>query len=424
GYFHRKLTLSSYFFIGKFELLLPVCYTLKSKRVTIMSMKQFSVGESDFKNVITGNFYYVDKSLFIKEIIDRGNKVILIPRPRRFGKTLNISMLKYFYDCCPESLSRLRGTPSLEDNKPVSPGNNYKSLFSSLAIAGAGPQYLEKMGHHPVIFLTFKNIKEPDWETCLDKMKSLIQKEYLKHDYLLIGTSLKPAEQDYFKKIMNLKGTLGDYEDSLEYLLIFLNRYYGEKVVILIDEYDAPVHAGFSHQYYKEIIGFTRNFLCGGLKDTGQYLEKGVITGVMRIAQESIFSGLNNPGVFTLLAEEFNDKFGFTSEEVETMLIDFDLRGRYNEIQQWYNGYNFGGRIIYNPWSITNFLDSKAKELKPYWINTSDNEIVENLLSGGGKELKIELEQLLRGEGIEKPIDENIVLRDVGTDEDCCGVSC
>jgi len=378
--------------------------------------KTIAVGESDFKKIISGNYYYVDKSLFIKEIIDRGETVILVPRPRRFGKTLNISMLKYFYDCCPEDLPLAPDTPT-PGSKPVTPGNTYKSLFSSLAIADAGPQYLEKMGKHPVIFLTFKNIKEPDWETCLDKIKSLIRKEYLKNDYLLAGTGLKPEEKDYFKKIIKLKGSLGDYEDSLENLLIFLSRYYGRKVVILIDEYDAPVHAGFIKQYYKEIISFTRNFLCGGLKDTGQYLEKGVITGIMRIAQESIFSGLNNPGVFTLLSGNFNDKFGFTEKEVETMLKDFDALDRYEDVQHWYNGYNFGGRIIYNPWSITNFL-ANEKELKPYWVNTSDNEIIENLLSKGGKELKEELEVLIRGETIEKAVDENIVLKDVDTDED------
>jgi len=375
-------------------------------------MKKIAVGESDFKNLITGNYYYVDKSLFIKEIIDRGNRVILIPRPRRFGKTLNISMLKYFYDCCPEDLPLVPDTLA-PDTKPVTPGNTYKSLFASLAIANSGPQYLEKMGQHPVIFLTFKNIKEPDWETCLDKIKSLIQEEYLKHDYLLAGTGLKPPEQDYFKKIIYLNGTLGDYENSLAKLLIFLSRYYSRKAVILIDEYDAPVHAGFTNQYYKEIIGFTRNFLCGGLKDTGQYLEKSVITGIMRIAQESIFSGLNNPGVFTLLSEAFNDKFGFTENEVETMLRDFHAIDRYDDVQRWYNGYNFGNRIIYNPWSITNFLDNGGKELKPYWIDTSDNEIVETLLSKEGKELKEEMEQLLRGDSIEKAIEENIVLKDI-----------
>jgi len=377
-----------------------------------MSMKQFSVGESDFKNIITGNYYYVDKSLFIKEIIDRGNRVILVPRPRRFGKPLNISMLKYFYDCCPEDLPQFTDTP-VPGSKPVTPGNTYKSLFASLAIADAGPKYLEKMGKHPVIFLTFKNIKEPDWETCLDKIKSLIQGEYAKHYYLLKCKELLPHEKDYFQRIIDLKGNLGDYENSLEKLLIFLCHYYGRKAVILIDEYDAPVHAGFNRGYYDEIINFIRNFLCGGLKDTGQYLEKGVITGVMRIAQESIFSGLNNPGVFTLLSEEFNDKFGFTEKEVEKMLEDFDVLDRYDDVQRWYNGYNFGGRIIYNPWSITNFIDSGGKELKPYWIDTSDNEIVENLLSKEGKELKEEMEQLLLGEYIEKAIDENIVFKDI-----------
>jgi hypothetical protein len=377
-----------------------------------MVMKKIAVGESDFKNLISGNYYYVDKSLFIKEIIDRGDRVILIPRPRRFGKTLNISMLKYFYDCCPEDLPRVPGTPHA-DSKPVTPGNSYKSLFSSLAIVGAGPQYLEKMGKHPVIFLSFRLIKEKTWKSCLGKIKDLIQDEYVRHDYLLDSPLLKPTEKKYFQKIIDLKGDEGNYENSLGKLLIFLSRYYDKQGVILIDEYDAPVHAGFTHQYYKDIIGFMRNFLCGGLKDTGQYLEKGVITGIMRIAQESIFSGLNNPGVFTLLSEEFNDKFGFTEKEVETVLTDFNVFHRYDEVQRWYNGYNFGGRIIYNPWSITNFLASAGKELKPYWINTSDNEIVETLLSKEGKELKKEMEQLLRGESIEKAIEENIVLKDI-----------
>jgi hypothetical protein len=382
-----------------------------------MGMKKIAVGESDFKKIISGNYYYVDKSLFIKEIIDRGETVILIPRPRRFGKTLNISMLKYFYDCCPEGLPRFPGTPAA-DSKPVTPGNSYKSLFSSLAIASAGREYLEKMGQHPVIFLTFKNIKEPDWETTYRKIQKLIQDEYIKHDYLLDSPKLKSLEKEFFEGIIHLNGDREDYENSLGKLLVFLSRYYDKQGVILIDEYDAPVHAGFTNRYYKEIIGFMRNFLCGGLKDTGQYLEKGVITGIMRIAQESIFSGLNNPGVFTLLSEEFNDKFGFTEKEVETMLTDFDVMDRYDDVQRWYNGYNFGGRIIYNPWSITNFLASVGKELKPYWINTSDNEIVENLLSKGGKELKEELEVLIRGETIEEAIDENIVLKDVDTDED------
>ncbi len=358
-----------------------------------MKMKKLPVGKSDFKQIIEENYCYVDKSLFIKEIIDKGDTILLIPRPRRFGKTLNLSMLKYFYDCCPQ--------------------NEVGTLFDSLAISKAGQPYLDKMGKYPVIFLSFRDIKEMEWETCFDKIQGIIQDEYLKHDYLLNSPKLKSPEKDYFKGIIRRKATKGDYERSLEKLLIFLNRYYGERAVILIDEYDAPIHAGFNHGYYDEVVNFTRNFLCGGLKDTDQYLEKSVLTGIMRVAKESIFSGLNNPGVYTLLAEEFDDKFGFTEEEVENLLRDFDIFHRYDEVQEWYNGYRFGNRVIYNPWSIINFLGSKAKKCKPYWLNTSDNQLVYSLLSRGGIELKEELEQLIRGEAIEKAIDENIVLKQV-----------
>jgi hypothetical protein len=370
-------------------------------------MKKLPIGRSDFKKIITQNYCYVDKTLFIKEIIDKGDDILLIPRPRRFGKTLNLSMLKYFYDCCPE-----------EGAKGTGSTNSYKKLFDSLAISKAGKEYLDKMGKHPVIFLSFRTIKEPDWETCRSKIKQLIHDEYSRHRCLLKSKELIPSEKDYFKKIIGLKGNKGDDENSLEKLLIFLNRYYGERGVILIDEYDTPVHAGFNHGYYDEIINFIRNFLCGGLKDTDQYLEKSIITGIMRIAKESIFSGLNNPGVYTLLSEEFDDKFGFTEKEVEALLKDFNLLDRYAEVQKWYNGYRFGEKIIYNPWSIINFMGSKRKKLKPYWINTSDNKMVEGLLSKGGKELRKELEQLIRGETIEKAIEEDIVLKDIDADED------
>jgi hypothetical protein len=375
-----------------------------------MKMKKLPVGVSDFKDMVTNDYYYVDKTLLIKEIIDKGDKILLIPRPRRFGKTLNLSMMKYFYDCCPQARS-----PGAE--AAGTPGNSYKKLFSSLAISKAGQPYLDKMGKHPVIFLSFKTVKELDWESCLDKIKQLIRKEYSRHYYLLKCRDLIPPEKDYFKKIVDLAGNKNDYENSLESLLIFLNRHYGERAVILIDEYDAPVHAGFNHGYYDEVINFIRNLLCGGLKDTDQYLEKSILTGIMRIAKESIFSGLNNPGVYTLLSKEFDDKFGFTEPELETLLTDFNLLHCYDGVQEWYNGYRFGSRVVYNPWSIINFLGSEEKELKPYWINTSDNAIVESLLSREGKELKEELEQLIRGQTVEKAIEENIVLKDISRRE-------
>ncbi len=377
--------------------------------------KKLPIGISDFRDMITGDYLYVDKSLFIKEILDRGDKILLVPRPRRFGKTLNLSMLRYFFDCVPDSTP---SDPVPQGRQEAAAANSFKSLFDSLAIMKAGRAYREKMGAYPVIFLSFRSIKELDWESCYSKTKQLIQKEYLKHNYLLDSPKLKSQEQDYFKKIINLEGDKGDYGNSLENLLFFLNRHFGKRVVILIDEYDAPVHAGFNHGYYEKIINFMRNFLCGGLKDTDTYLEKSVLTGIMRIAKESIFSGLNNLGVYTLLSEEFNNKFGFTENEVEDLLKGFQLLSKYDGVRDWYNGYRFGGTVIYNPWSIINFLGSKSKELAPYWLNTSDNRIVDTLLSRGGKELKEELELLVRGESIEKIIESNIVLKDVPVVED------
>jgi len=379
-------------------------------------MKKLGIGISDFKEIITEHYYYVDKTLLIKEIIDRGDKILLLPRPRRFGKTLNISMLKYFYDCCPETISAENALHP-EKIKQLVPGYNQDNLFDSLAIQNAGPEYTAKIGQYPVIFLTFKDIKEREWDTAYSKIKKLVRQEYARHYYLLQSKELLPFEKDYFQQIIDLKGDKGDFESSLGNLLVFLNRFYSKRVVILIDEYDAPVHAGFTCNYYDDIINFMRNFLCGGLKDTDRYLEKSVLTGIMRIAKESIFSGLNNLGVFTLLSEEFDDKFGFTEREVEQMLKDFDVFHMVDQVQQWYNGYNFGEKTIYNPWSIINFLASKGKELKPYWLNTSDNQIVETLLSREGKELKKEMEQLIRGESVEKAIEENIVLKDIFTRE-------
>ncbi len=381
-------------------------------------MKKLPIGISDFKDVISNGYYYVDKTLFIKEIIDSDHKILLLPRPRRFGKTLNMSMLRYFYDCCPTAWAPesnlLPPIPAVENQ----PRNTYEHLFASLAINEAGQEYLDKMGKYPVIFLSLRDIKDSNWESCLDSLKKLIQEEYSRHYYLLKSQKLMPHELEYFQKIISLTGNTSDYTHSLKNLLIFLTRFYNERAVILIDEYDAPVHAGFTQGYYEEIINFIRIFLGGGLKDTDQYLEKGVVTGIMRIAKESIFSDLNNLGVYTVLAEDFCDFFGFTEPEVKKMLEDFQVLDMIEQVQLWYNGYCFGGRVIYNPWSIINFLRSKGKEFNPYWINTSDNKIVDVLLTKRGLELKRELEQLVRGETIEKAIEENIILKDISTDED------
>ena len=247
-----------------------------------MKTKRLPVGISDFKDIISGNYLYVDKSLFVQEILDRGDKILLIPRPRRFGKTLNLSMLKYFFDCCPATGN------IVADSDDGSALSNH-ALFNSLAISKAGDEYMNQLGNHPVIFLSFRSIKDNNWKTCINKLKQLIRKEYLKHKYVLDSPLLDEVEKVYFNRILHMEDNEGDYENSLESLLIFLNRYYKKRVVILIDEYDAPVHAGFSFDYYDQVINFMRNFLSGGLKDMDQYLEKSVITGIMRIGKESIF---------------------------------------------------------------------------------------------------------------------------------------
>jgi hypothetical protein len=359
-------------------------------------MQKLPVGLSDFKEVIEGNYYYVDKSLLIKELIEQADKALLLPRPRRFGKTLNLSMLRYFFERGGED------TPTGEAGR----------LFRHLKIWQAGEEYTRRQGKYPVIYLTFKDVKEANWESALAKTKRLIQNEFLRHEYLREAPELRAEEREYFAGIVSLKASQSDYEDSLKQFCDYLARYHHQKVVLLIDEYDTPIQAGYVNGYYTEVVGFMRNFLSGGLKDN-PHLEKGVLTGIMRIAKESIFSGLNNLGVFTLLRPEFVSAFGLTEAEVEQALRDFNLFDRYENVRNWYNGYIFGNHVIYNPWSIINYLNSADKEFRPYWLHTSDNAIVEQLLTRGGKELRQELESLIAGECIEKPIEENIVFAEI-----------
>jgi hypothetical protein len=354
-------------------------------------MQKLPVGLSDFKRVIEDNYYYVDKSLFIKELMDQGAVAMLIPRPRRFGKTLNLSMLRCFFEKTAEDTSH---------------------LFRHLKIWQAGEEYTSQQGKYPVIYLTFKDIKEANWPSALEKIKRLIQEEFLRHNYLRNEQALEPEEQGYFDGIANLTASQSAYEDSLKKLSRYLARHHQQQVILLIDEYDTPIQAGYVNGYYKEVIGFMRNFLSGGLKDNPN-LGKGVLTGIMRMAKESIFSGLNNLSFYTLLRSEFSTAFGLTETEVEKALRDFQLTGQYENIRSWYNGYTFGDQTIYNPWSIINYFDSADKELLPYWVNTSDNAIVEQLLTRGGTELKSELESLIQGGTIEKPIEENIIFRDI-----------
>jgi len=362
----------------------------------VSKKKKLPVGLSDFKRVITDNYYYVDKSLFIRELIDQGAQALLIPRPRRFGKTLNLSMLRYFFEKTEE---------------------DHSALFHHLKIWQAGEEYTRHQGKYPVIFLTFKDVKESTWESALEKIKRLIQEEFSRHRKARNAGPLNSGREEYFGSIINLTASQGAYEDSLKTLCGYLAQYYGKQVILLIDEYDTPIQAGYVNGYYSEVIGFMRNFLSGGLKDN-VHLEKGVLTGIMRVAKESIFSGLNNLGVFTLLRREFSSCFGMTESEIQNALLDFDLMSQQDEVKAWYDGYVFGDQVIYNPWSIINYLNSADKECHPYWVNTSDNAVIEQLLTRGGAELQADLESLISGEGVEKSIEESIVFSEIEHSED------
>ncbi|MBF0240351.1 MAG: AAA family ATPase [SAR324 cluster bacterium] len=347
------------------------------------------IGISDFKKLReTKGLYYVDKSLFIRDVLEKPAEVILLPRPRRFGKTLNLSMLRYFLEKTPES---------------------HAPLFHGLAIEHY-PELMARQGQYPVVFLTFKDVKESSWDACLQKLGQLLSALYRQY-WEAAHAQLAPEEKAVYERVLHKTSLPGELETALAALMQLLRRATGQKVFLLIDEYDAPIHAGFQHGYYDNVILFMRNLLSAALKDNID-LEKGVMTGILRVAKESIFSGLNNPGVYSLLNEDFSSYFGFTEPEIEQIVTDFSVE-QPQALRDWYNGYVFGRQVIYNPWSILNFLDRSERQFQPFWVNTSANELVRDLITLSDSDLQHQVETLLAGGTIFAPLDDNIVLRDI-----------
>ncbi|BBE30396.1 hypothetical protein OSSY52_05370 [Tepiditoga spiralis] len=348
--------------------------------------KRLPIGRSDFKSLIDDNMYFVDKSMLIKEVIESGD-VLLITRPRRFGKTLSQSMMKYFFD--------------------ITQNNEY--LFKNLKIYKEKNIIEKHLNKHPVIYITFKDLKSNN----LKKMHALLTMElsrlYLKHKYVL--EVLDNEEKIIYDKIMGREALDADYENSIRSLSEYMERYYGKKVIILIDEYDTPIQQAYLHGYYDEIISLIGNLFGMALKDN-VYLEKAVLTGITRVSKESIFTGVNNLEVSTVLNELFNNKYGLTKEEVEKILKYYELEYEENEVIDWYNGYNFGGVEIYNPFSIVTLAKNKGK-IGPYWMNTSGNFLVKQLIKQGSAELKDKIEKLINGEEIESTINETMVYGDL-----------
>lgn len=350
----------------------------KEKEVMDLRDKRpLPIGISDFKTVIEENYYYADKTDMIGDILDDRAMVTLFTRPRRFGKTLNMSMIKYFF-----------GIENTEENK---------KLFDGLSISNK--EYMKEQGQYPVIFISFRNIEEENWEDCYFEIKNIISRTYNEFEFLR-GT-LNQSELAEFDSIW-LKKEKADWKGSLKNLTRYLYKYYDrKKVVVLIDEYDTPIIQSYQEKYYKKLISFFKRFYGDVMKDN-EYLQFGIMTGILRIAKEGIFSGLNNLKVNTIFSEKYSEYYGLTEEEVLEAVKYYDMEYEMQDIRKWYDGYQFGKSEVYNPWSIINFLNER--ELKAYWIGVSGNSMINDLLSKGDRHIVENLEKLFNEEIIYKVV--------------------
>lgn len=354
-------------------------------------MKSIGIGESDFKGLRIRDNYYIDKTLFIKDILDNESRVILITRPRRFGKTLNMSMLKYYLDC----------------NK-----KDAKKLFENLKIMEQGEKYTSKLGASPCIYITLKDVKGTSYENMMLSLQTELVELFIEHGYLLKSEKLFDIEKEMFNTILNLKANEVQTQNALKLLSKLLYKEFDKPVYIIIDEYDVPLQSAYVEGYYDDAVKFLKNFYGVTFKDNS-YLEKTVITGVSRVAKESIFSGANNFDVYTVLDEDFSEDFGITTEEMKKVIQDFNIQEDAEEIKQWYDGYSIGNTEgIYNPWSILNYL--KNKKIKPYWVNTSSNDLIKLILKKSST-VKVQIEKLLKDEEIEVTVNQDTVI--VGIEE-------
>ena len=339
-------------------------------------MKRLAIGIDDFRKIIKEDCYYVDKTKFIEAVLEDASNVKLFTRPRRFGKTLNMSMLKYFFD--------------------VRDSEENRKLFNGLDIEKS--RYINEQGKYPTILISLKSIKYETWEESLEQLKSLLSNLYNEFEY--IRECLNESEIELFNDIW-FKKENGEYANSLKNLTSFLYKYYKKEVILLIDEYDIPLITAHKYGYYNEIINFYKIFLGEALK-TNQYLKMGVLTGIIRVIRTGIFSDLNNLKVYSILEKKYSEFFGFTEEEVKEALQFFDIEEELVNVKYWYDGYKFGDSELYNPWSIINFLD--GRELKSYWVGTSENFLIKNILENSTSRTNEILEKLFNEEEVEEAI--------------------
>ena len=336
-------------------------------------MKRIGIGVSDFKKIIEENYYYFDKTKFIDEIVKDGAEVKLFTRPRRFGKTLNMSMLKYFFD-----------VEKKEEN-----GKLFKDLYIEKT------ESFKEQGQYPVIFLSLKDLKAATWEIMEKDIKSTVASLFLEYEdlYYELGEFDKPL----FKKIATKEEGIENLKEALKVLVKILYKKYNQKVVVLIDEYDSPLVSAYINGYYGKAKDFFKTFYSTVLKDNN-YLQMGVLTGIIRVIKAGIFSDLNNLRTYTILSDDYTDSYGLTEEEVEKSLNDYGIGQEISKVKDWYDGYKFGDSEVYNPWSILNFLQDK--ELRAYWVDTSGNDLINNVLKMKNKNIITALERLFNGKGL------------------------
>ncbi len=376
------------------------------KEMSDTRKKQIAIGVEDFKEIIDKDGYFVDKTLMIKKLIEKNAKVTLFMRPRRFGKTLNQFMIRRFFED-----ERTRSGERID--------NAY--LFDGLKVAACGEEVMQHQQQYPVIFLSLKSAKQPNFEEAYKKICRAVAEEFRRHQYLLAGNSLADDQKIMFQRIMTEQADYSAYNDALRFLSECLWQYHGKNTMILIDEYDVPLENAYLEGFYDQMISFIRSLFESALK-TNPYLEKSVITGCLRISKESIFTGLNNLETDSVLHTRYADSFGFTEDEVKAMLTYYDLAAELPEVKRWYDGYLFNETEIYNPWSILKYVnDRKDKVTKfalPYWSNTSSNSIIREMVGEADEMAKEDLETLMAGGTIEKPVHEEITYGDIHQSQD------
>ncbi len=354
-----------------------------------MDKKGIAIGNSDFKDIIEKKAYYVDKTKFIEEVIKDLSTVKLFTRPRRFGKTLNMTMLKYFFDIREKECNR--------------------SLFKDLYIKKSS--YFDRQGEYPVLFISLKDLKSNNWEDCYEEIQFLLSELF--KEYFDIVPSLDSKEQELFFAYRNEKATVVKLKRAFRFLSEVVSKYYQKKIILLIDEYDTPIISAYQHGYYNEAVNFFKTLLSSALKDN-PYLEMAVLTGIVRVANENIFSGLNNLQVYTILDDKYADSFGLTENEVKHAVDYYELSHNLETVKAWYNGYRFGGIDIYNPWSITNYLFRGTTEV--YWIHTSGNYLVKKALKLADNDIFDDLRSLLNDKAIKVDVNKNISFVDMEKD--------